>query len=64
MARLSQGGYGATQEMARLKKQRRDQRGQRDQKVHFQDFCDWGGDGATFKTEAETAWPRIISSRP
>ena len=30
-----QGGYGATQETARLKKQRRDQPGQWDQKVPF-----------------------------
>ena len=40
---------------ARLKKQRRDRPSQRDQQVHFQDFRDRVGDGATFQTEAETA---------
>ena len=49
-----QGGYCATQETARLKKQRRDRPGQLDQKVHFQVFRDRGGDGATFQTKVET----------
>ena len=47
----------------RLKTQRRDWPSQRDQKVHFQDFRDRVGDGATFQIEAETARPKIISSR-
>ena len=55
-----QGSYGATQEMARLKKQRRDWPGQRDQKLLSQPT----GDGAKFQTEAETARARINSSRP
>ena len=57
-------GYGATQETARLKKQRRNRPSQQDKKVHFQNFRDRGGGGATFQTEAETTRPRIISSRP
>ena len=59
-----QGGYGATQETARLKKQRREQPGHWDQKVPFQDFRDQGGDGATFQTKAETARLRNNSLRP
>ena len=36
-------GYGATQETVRLKKQRRDRSGQRDQKVLFHDLRNRGG---------------------
>ena len=51
-----QGGYGATQETARLQRQRRDRLGQRDKNVHFQDFRHRSGDGTSLQTEAaETA---------
>ena len=41
-----QRGDGATQETARIQKQRLDRLGQCDQNVRFQDFRDRGGDGA------------------
>ena len=51
-----QGGYGATQETARLQRQRRDRLGQGDQNVHFQDFRHRSGGGTSLQTEAaETA---------
>ena len=51
-----QSGYGATQ------KARRDRLGQRDKKLHVQDFRYRGGDGATIQTEEETTRPRTNSS--